>query len=65
MRDYTKYEVWIDGIEISVKIHSLTDSFPNEEKFGIVSQLRRLLCQSSPILPRAIVEARRKTLNDL
>lgn len=41
MRDYTKYEVWNDGIEISVKIYNLTNSFPNEEKFGIVSQLRR------------------------
>lgn len=41
MRDLTKYEVWIDGINPSVKIYDLTESFPEDEKFGITSQLRR------------------------
>lgn len=41
MRDYIKYDIWIDGIEISVKIYKLTESFPDDEKFGITSQLRR------------------------
>lgn len=41
MRDYTKYEVWVDGIEISVRIYEITNSFPEHEKYGITSQLRR------------------------
>jgi four helix bundle protein len=41
MRDYTKYDIWKDGIDISVKIYELTSSFPESEKFGIISQLRR------------------------
>lgn len=41
MRDYTKYDIWKDGIEVSVKIYELTNTFPSEEKFGIISQLRR------------------------
>ena len=41
MRDYTKYDIWNDGIEISIKIYELTKSFPDEEKFGLTSQIRR------------------------
>ncbi|WP_258102689.1 four helix bundle protein [Marinoscillum sp. MHG1-6] len=41
MRDYTKYEIWNDGIEICTLIYGLTNSFPVEEKFGLISQLRR------------------------
>ncbi|MEO9870193.1 four helix bundle protein [Ekhidna sp.] len=41
MRDYTKYDIWKGGIEISIKKYKLTKPFPEEEKFGIVSQLRR------------------------
>lgn len=41
MRDFTKYDIWKDGIENSIKIYSLTKSFPDEEKFGMTSQIRR------------------------
>lgn len=41
MRDFTKYDIWNDGIEISIKIYELSKSFPEEEKFGLTSQLRR------------------------
>lgn len=41
MRDYTKYDIWIDGVDFSVKIYTVTKSFPEEEKFGLISQIRR------------------------
>ncbi|MEP0366641.1 MAG: four helix bundle protein [Cyclobacteriaceae bacterium] len=41
MRDYTKYDIWNDGIDICVKVYELTESFPDVEKFGLISQLRR------------------------
>ena len=41
MRDFTKYEVWTDGIDLSVITYEITESFPDDEKFGISSQLRR------------------------
>ncbi|MEO9483336.1 MAG: four helix bundle protein [Ekhidna sp.] len=41
MRDYTKYDIWKDGIKIFVDIYELTKLFPEEEKFGIISQLRK------------------------
>lgn len=47
MRDYTKYEIWKDGVNISVAIYELANSFPAEEKFGLVSQLRRAVVSIS------------------
>lgn len=41
MRDFTKYDIWTDGIEISIQIYEITKLFPEGEKFGLVSQLRR------------------------
>lgn len=41
MRDFTKYEVWKLGTDFTVQIYYITKSFPDEEKFGIVSQMRR------------------------
>lgn len=41
MRDFTKYEVWNDGIDHAVKVYNLTSNFPVEEKFGLTSQIRR------------------------
>ncbi len=47
MRDFTKYDVWIEGIELSVKVYEITESFPDNEKFGISSQLRRAIVSIS------------------
>lgn len=33
--------VWQKGIELIKEVYQITDSFPNEEKFGLVSQMRR------------------------
>lgn len=43
MRTYSfkKLEVWKDSIELVKSIYSLTTNFPKEEKFGLISQLRR------------------------
>lgn len=41
MRDYRKLEVWRLGRELAVLCYRLTDSFPREEQFGLISQIRR------------------------
>jgi len=41
MRDYTKYKVWVDSVEFSVSIYKMTKGFPVDEKFGLISQMRR------------------------
>jgi four helix bundle protein len=39
--NFEKLEVWNIAIRLSVNIYRLTNDFPREEKFGIISQLRR------------------------
>jgi four helix bundle protein len=41
MRDYSKYDVWKLGHKITLKIYDVTKAFPNEEQFGLISQMRR------------------------
>ncbi len=38
---YKDLKVWQRGIELSLAIYRLTAGFPVEERFGLVSQLRR------------------------
>ena len=41
IRDYKDLHVWQKAMELAKQIYSLTSRFPSEEKFGLVSQLRR------------------------
>jgi len=38
---FEKLNVWIDSKELIKLIYIITKEFPNEEKFGLTSQLRR------------------------
>jgi len=38
---FEKLTVWIDSKELIKIIYSVTKNFPDEEKFGLTSQLRR------------------------
>ncbi|MFS4447408.1 four helix bundle protein [Maribacter sp. 2307UL18-2] len=52
MRDYRKYKVWELGHEVTLEIYRLTRSFPKEEMYGMVSQMRR----ASSSVPANIAE---------
>lgn len=39
--DHKKLEVWRKSIILVKKIYSITENYPSNEKFGLVSQLRR------------------------
>ena len=41
MRDFRKYEVWKQGMEIAGKLYKLTANMPIDEKFGLASQMKR------------------------
>jgi len=58
-QNYKDLLVWQKGISLSKAIYQLTQSFPNEERFGLVSQMRR----ASVSIPSNIAEgqARRTT----
>lgn len=38
---FEKLNVWKESIDLTKDIYLLTNQFPSEEKFGLVSQLRR------------------------
>jgi four helix bundle protein len=41
VKDYKDLKVWQKGIEVVDKIYSVTHSFPKDELYGLVSQMRR------------------------
>ncbi|MEQ6168379.1 four helix bundle protein [Ekhidna sp. MALMAid0563] len=61
MHNFKELHVWQKGIDIAQNIYELTSTFPSEEKFGIVSQMKR----SSVSVPSNVAEgAGRKTDKD-
>ena len=53
---YKKLKVWQDSVTFSVAIYTLTNSFPEHEKFGLISQLRR----ASVSVPSNIAEGSKR-----
>jgi four helix bundle protein len=41
MRDFRKLQIWANSIEQVVSTYTITQGFPNEEKYGLCSQLQR------------------------
>ena len=41
IRDYKDLVVWQKGMLLAKQVYQLTQSFPSEENFGLVSQMRR------------------------
>ncbi len=41
MNNYKELKVWQKAIEIATEIYKITRTFPKEEQYGIVNQLRR------------------------
>lgn len=39
--DFTKMHVWQMAFQLLIKIYEITKKFPSEEKFGLVSDMRR------------------------
>ena len=41
MRDFKKIQVWQKAHQLTLKIYEITAAFPQDERFGLVSQIRR------------------------
>jgi four helix bundle protein len=41
MQDFRKLEVWQDAKDLAKEIYTMTKNFPEDEKYGVISQLRR------------------------
>jgi len=42
-KDFTQMSVWKRAFNLVIKYYELTKSFPDEEKFGMISDIRRAL----------------------
>ena len=40
-RSYQDLFVWKEGIQLSISVYRITSQFPPDERFGLVSQMRR------------------------
>ncbi|WP_299435145.1 four helix bundle protein [uncultured Aquimarina sp.] len=41
MRNFKELKVWEKSHKLCLSIYDVTNGFPNEEKFGVISQIRR------------------------
>jgi len=41
MRDFNKYEVWKLSHQLTIEIYKITSEYPVDEKYQLVSQMRR------------------------
>ena len=57
MHRYKDLEIWTLSRQFCILIYKITSSFPSEEKFGLVSQLRR----ASVSVPSNIAEGSAKS----
>lgn len=57
IRSYKDLLVWQKAMQLCERVYSVTSKFPNEEKFGLVSQIRR----SAVSIPSNIAEGRGRT----
>lgn len=39
--NFKNLKVWKKSVDLAVKVYHITKGFPSEEKFGIISQMRR------------------------
>ena len=52
LRDFRKYDIWKDGMELVDNVYTFVEAFPNTEKYGLRSQITR----SAVSIPSNIAE---------
>ncbi len=52
MHNFKELKIWSKALELSVSVYKVTSSFPKEDKFGLISQIKR----SAVSIPSNIAE---------
>jgi four helix bundle protein len=61
MRNFRNYDVWTDGVDFSIDIYKMTESFPKKETYALCDQLQR----AAVSIPSNIAEGcSRKSVNE-
>jgi len=47
MNRFKNLEIWNRAVELATTVYEITSDFPNEEKYGLISQLRRYVVSIS------------------
>jgi four helix bundle protein len=59
MHNFKKLDIWVKSMELVTDIYLLTNSFPNQERFGLTSQTQR----AAVSIPTNIAEGSAKSSN--
>jgi len=60
MHKYKELKVWQKSVTLAIKVHELTKTFPQDERFGITSQKRRAVVSISSNIAEGAGRANRK-----
>ena len=41
IKSFRDLEIWKNGVELVTQIYGLSDAFPKDERYGLISQMRR------------------------
>ena len=61
MRNFRKYDIWIDSMSFVTDVYSATNLFPICEKFGLCNQLQRAAVSIASNIAESKVYPKRKT----
>jgi len=59
MHNFRKLDIWVKSLDLVTDIYRVTNAFPNQERFGLISQMQR----SAVSIPSNIAEGSAKSSN--
>lgn len=59
MHNFRKLEIWVKSMSLVAEVYKVTNTFPNQERFGLISQMQR----SAVSIPTNIAEGSAKSSN--
>ena len=59
MHNFRKLDIWAKSMDLVTDIYRVTNAFPNQERFGLISQMQR----SAVSIPSNIAEGSAKSSN--